>query len=188
VTFFRRREPLHDRLAREGGLTGRPVSPPDLLGRLSGAGIHGLQRLREWDAVVTVDAPPLQGDRATFVSLPDGTLLVEDGDERADLAPLAAAVEAELEPPYRAEAVRRQDTLWAVAARQIEVVALADDPGGDELTLTLREGERELIVDRARTFGSIPALEQLASARFESYVIRAARLDGDLWELDVSPL
>jgi hypothetical protein len=181
-----RREPLHERLARLGGLVVPPATPPDLLGRLSGAGVHGLQRLREWDAVVTVDAPPLRGDRAQFVALPDRSLLLEEGDD--DVAPLAEAVEAQLEPPYRAEAVRRHETLWAVAARGIEVVELAEDPGGDEFTLTVRHGERELLVDGARTFGSMPALERLAEARHDAYAVRAARLEGDLWEVEISPL
>jgi hypothetical protein len=186
VPIFRRGEPLHEKLARLGGLSVRPATPPDLLGRLSGAGVHGLQRLREWDTVVTVDAPPLRGDQAQFVALPDRTLLVEEGDD--DLAPLAEAVEAQLEPPYRAEAVRRHETLWAVAARAIEVVELPEDPGGDEITLTARGGERELLVDGARTFGSWPALERLAEGRYEAYAVRAARLDGDVWEVEVSPL
>jgi hypothetical protein len=186
VGLFRRRRPLHERLARDGGLNPGPSTPPDLLGRLSGAGIHGLQRLREWDAVVTVNAPPVRGDRAAFVVLPDRTVLVEEGD--GDLAPLAEAVEAQLEPPYRAEAVRRHEELWAVAARAIEIAELEDDPGGDEVVLTIKDGERELLVDGARTFGSISALERLAGSRFDSYALRAARLDGDLWEVEVSPL
>lgn len=184
--LFGRREPLHAKLARLGGLVPDPARPPDLLGHLSGAGIHGLHRLREWDAVVTVDVPPLEGDRAVFVGLPDGTLLVEEGE--GDLGPIAEAVEAELDRPYRAEAIRRHESLWAVAARAIDVVELADDPGGDELTLTVRGGERELLVDGARTFGSVRGLERLAEERFEAYALRAARLDGDLWEVDVSPL
>ena len=186
MPLFRRREPLHERLARDGGLVPDPALPPDLLARLSGAGIHGLQRLREWDAVVTVDAPPLRGDRAQFVALPDGTLLVEEGDD--DVAPLAEAVEGEIQPPYRAEAVRRHETLWAVAARALEVVELDEDPGGDEITVTMRNGAREVLVDGARTFGSMPALERIAAVRHESYAVRAERLDGALWEVEVSPL
>jgi hypothetical protein len=181
-----RRKPLHERLAEEGGLNAGPLSPPDLLGRLSGAGIHGLARMRRWDAVVTVDAPPLRGDRVQFVALADGTLLLEDGDD--EVAPLAEAVEAELQPPYRAEAVRRHDTLWAVAARGLEVVELGEDPGGDEVVATVREGGRDLLVDGARSFGSIPELERLAEGRFDSYAIRAQRLEGNLWEVEVSPL
>jgi hypothetical protein len=186
VGFFRRREPVHRKLARIGGLLTCASPPDDFLSRLSGAGIHGLHRPREWDAVLTVDAPPLGGDHAVFVALPDRTLLVEEGE--GDFAPLAEAVEAEVEPPYRAEAVRRHEELWAVAARTIEVVELAEDPGGDELTLTVRDGVRELLVDDTRTFGGLRALERLAEGRFESYALRAARLDGDLWEVEVSPL
>lgn len=169
-----------------GGLLTGASPPDDFLSRVSGAGIHGLHRLREWDAVLTVGAPDLGGDHAVFVALPDGTVLVEEGD--GDFEPLAGAVEAELEPPYRAEAVRRHEELWAVAARTIEVVEFAEDPGGDELTLTVRNGERELFVDDVRTFGGCRALERLVEGRFDSYAVRAARLDGDLWEVDVSPL
>jgi hypothetical protein len=186
VPLFRRREPLHRKLARVGGLLTGASQPDDLLSRLSGAGIHGLHRLREWDTVVTVDAPPLGGDHALFVALPDRTVLVEEGE--GDFAALAEAIEAELDPPYRAEAVRRHEELWAVAARAIEVVELTEDPGGDELTLTVRDGERDLLVDDTRTFGGVRALERLAEGRFESYVLRAARLDGQLWEVEVSPL
>ena len=184
MRFFRR-EPLHSKLARVGGLLSGAAPPDDFLSHVSGAGIHGLHRLREWDAVLTVDAPPLAGDRAVFVALPDRTLLVEDGD--GDMAALAEAVEAQLEPPYRAEAVRRHESLWAVAARSLEVVVLEEHPGGDELTLTVRGGEQELEVDGARTFGRVPELERLAAGAGD-YAVRAARLDGDLWEVDVSPL
>ena len=38
-------------------------------------------------------------------------LVVEEGPD--DVAPLAEALERELRPPYRAEAVRRGDGLWA---------------------------------------------------------------------------
>lgn len=169
-------------------MTGGPLSPPDLLGRLSGAGIHGLHRMREWDAVVTVDAPPLRGDRLVFVGMPDGSLLVEEGDEDEDAGALAEAVEAELAPPYRAEAVRRHETLWAVAARRVDVVELTDDPGGDAVVVTVRDGAHELLVDGARTFGSIAELERLGEGRFESYAIVAQRLDGDLWEVELHPL
>ena len=71
-------------------------------------GIHGLQRPRSWDATVTAEADGIDGDEATFVALPDGTLLVEQGPD-SSLEPLAAAVEQELRPPYRARAVRQGD-------------------------------------------------------------------------------
>jgi len=176
VTLFRRHEPLHVRLAREGGI---PLEEPKTRPAWDASGIHGLHRLREWDAVVTVEAPELQGNRATFVALPDGDLVVEDGPDA--ITPLATALERELRPPYRAEAVRRDDALWAVAGRQIEVVEL---PGlaGEELELTAHGGERTLLVDGERAFGGLPALERAG------HVVRARRIDGELWEVDAAPL
>src|SRR5262245_6809682 len=86
------------------------------------AGIHGLQRARRWDAVVTVEAPELEGEHALFVALSAGRFVVEDGPARVDA--LARAVDAELARPYRAEAVRRERGLWAVGANALEVVEL----------------------------------------------------------------
>src|SRR5438067_689471 len=80
-------------------------------------GVTGLYRPRAADAVVTVDAPDVEGDAVTFVSLPDGTLLVEDGGD-SPLDALAAAVEQQVTSPYRARAVRRGETLWAVEAKR----------------------------------------------------------------------
>lgn len=173
---FRRREPLHVRLARDGGI---PLGEPEARGPWDASGIHGLHRVREWDAVVTVAAPDVEGDRAAFVALPGGDLVLEEGPDH--LAPFAEALERELDPPYRAEAVRREDALWAVAGRRIEVVEL---PGvaGSELELATHEGERTLLVDGERAFGSVPALER------PDHVVRARRIDGDLWEVDEAPL
>jgi hypothetical protein len=176
VTFFRRREPLHVRLAREGGM---PLGEPQAKPVWDASGIHGLHRAREWDAVVTVEAPELKGNRASFVAVPDGDLVVEEGPD--DITVLATALESELRPPYRAEAVRRDDALWAVAGRRIEVVEL---PGtaGEELELTAHGEERTLLVDGERAFGGVPALER------PGHVVRARRIDGDLWEVDTAPL
>lgn len=187
MPFWRRGEPLHEKLAREGGLTPRDGGPLDPRPRLE-VGIHGIQRPRQWDAVVAVqtDGPP--GDRVEFVSLADGTLLVDDDLPDGSLAPLAEAVEAELQPPYRAEAVRRGDEVWAVAATRIEVIELDEDPGGDEIELAYQDGHRTLLVDGASVFGSIPRLEELGVGRYEAYVVRAERLDGPLWEVVVSAL
>jgi hypothetical protein len=168
VGLFRRSEPLHERLAREGGLT-----PPDPRPQWQETGIHGIARHREWDVTTTADAPDVRADAATFVVLPDRTLLVEDGPDDVSLDPLASAVEEALAPPYRARAVRQSDTLWAVQARQIEVVAIPNGPDGDAIELA----GGELRVDEERAFGSVPELEGLGD------VVRAERLDGDLWEV-----
>jgi len=172
LSLFKREEPLHERLAREGGLVERQPRAP-----WREVGIHGMQRLREWDVTVTADAPGIEGDTATFVALPDGSLLVEDGPDSV-LQALADAVEQELQPPYRARAARQRDDLWAVQARRIEVVHIRNGPEGDSLELT-REG---LLVDDVRAFGSVPELEGRGD------VVDAERLDGDLWEVRASSL
>lgn len=174
-----RREPLHRRLARQGGLEAPPV---DTTPRWGEVGIHGVARPREWDAVARVDAD-LPGKEARFVALPGGELVIEDGPD--DVAPLADAVERSLQPPYRAEAVRRGDGSWAVAARRIRVAEL---PGAEGETIRLERSEEEgrrLEVDGAPAFGTVPALEALLDG---DGVVTARRLDGPLWEVDVHRL
>src|SRR3954447_21110171 len=176
-----RRKPLHQRLAEEGGL----VEPPAralYTGVIGETGIHGVPRQREYDAVVTTDAPDVSGASARFVAVEDGTLLLEEGD--GDLTPLAEAIEREIKRPYRATAVRRSDTQWAVAGHRLRVIELPE-PGGDEVELAVRGEERTLLVDGNREFGTLPQLEALAD---RDSVIRAPRLDGNLWEVRVDPL
>jgi hypothetical protein len=182
---FPRREPLHARLAREGGLTPPPVDPGPHWGEV---GIHGVARLREWDAVVTADAPALKGAELRFVVLADRTVIVEEGADDDDPSPLADALDGALPPPYRVEARRRAGATWAAGARRIEVIELDEAIDGDELSLTVHDGHRELTVDGEPRFGSLRPLERWASARFESYSLAAVRLDDDLWEVSAAPL
>lgn len=175
---FWRREPLHERLAREGGLGPRPVDTGPHWGEV---GIHGVSRPREWDAVVTVEAD-LEGREARFVALPDGTLLVESGPD--DVSALAEAIERSLTPPYRAEAVRRTASAWAVAARRIKVVDLPDQDG-EEVELTTGPDGRRVLVDGEPQFGSAPALERLVEGGGH---VLATRLDGDLWDVQATRL
>jgi hypothetical protein len=177
VSFLRRREPHHVRLAREAGLDvgggeAEPAGPPWDTSR-----IHGIHRAREWDTVTTVATADLPGDRIAFVALPNGELVADEGGE--DLSVLAAALA--LEPPYRAEAGRRNETLWALAARTIEVVEL---PGvdGEEIELASHGGERTLRIDGERVFGSVPTLER------DGHVVRARRAAGEAWEVETDPL
>ena len=83
-------------------------------------------------------------------------------------------------------ATRRGD-VWAVGARKIRVERLADQIGGDTVELAVQDGERTVLVEGALAMGSFASLEALA-AGMPSYVIRADRLDGDLWEIAVLPL
>ena len=141
-------------------------------------GVHGVPRPRRWDSVVAVEAPGIEGNERDFVLLADGTLIGEEAD-----APLAEAVD--LDPPFRAQAVRRGADLWAVAANRITVVELEVDPGGDVLDVVARDGERTVLVDGARTFGSVPALEALLGG---DGAVHAERVDENVWEVSVAPL
>ncbi len=185
--FWRKRQPLHEQLAREGGLTPTDQSPldtPFYTGpRWGEVGIHGVHRQREWDAVTIAEAPELEGDEARFVVLVDGSILAETDD--LDLDQLADALEGSVETPYRAEAVRRGDGLWAVAARRVQVVEVPEDVDGDRATLTVRNGERTLELDGMTAFGSIPTLERLAG---DDVVVTAQRLDETLWEVELNRL
>jgi hypothetical protein len=183
--FWKREKPLHEQLADDGGMTlaqtgGRDVAPWDK------AGIHGVPRPRKWDAVVSAEAE-LPGDEVHFVALEDRSLIVDEDVPDDELAPLADAVELELSPPYRAEATRRGDLLWAVGATKIDVATIDEDVAGDTVELAVQDGERTLLVDGTLAFGSFPELEALAQG-MPSYVVRAERIDGNLWEVKAVPL
>lgn len=187
MPLFRRRESLHERLLREGGLDAGSEAPVDPRPAWLETGIHGLQRPRDWEVTVTVDAPDVAGDAVRFVTLPDGTVLVEDGPD-TELDPLASAVEQVLPPPYRARAARQSETLWAVQARRIEVLRIPDGPGGDEIELTHTADGTTFSVDDAQQFGSVPALEERGAREGAEYTVHAERLDGDLWEIRAAAL
>ena len=197
--FWRREETVNEKLAREGGLSiagedadrrprflePSPARPGGPLSEL--IAIHGSARPREWDAVASARVGGINGDAVHFVALPSGELVVDEDVPDEALALLAEAIEATLERPYRAEAVRRGADTWALGARGISVVELAVDLEGDELELAVHEGGRALIVAGRPSGHDLPELEALAGGH-ESFVVRAARIDGDLWEADVFPL
>jgi hypothetical protein len=182
VGLFRRKRPLHERLANEGGLDfesapdpspsrlagllhglgdGFLTAPPDMFGKptpLGEVGIHGVPRARRWDAVASARTDDLPGDEIGFAALPDGTLIVDSDVPDGSLAPLADAIEATLAPPYRAEGVRRGEGVWAVAANRIR---LREFPEAEDDIVELVEDDAILI---------------------------GRRLDGDLFEVEVTPL
>ena len=187
-----RRERLHERLAREGGLSEqapeRVPEPLDVGPPAPGVpGYHGVQRPRRWDAVVMVEAPELVGDEVAFVVLPDGSVIIDDDLPEPAIEPLAEELDNVVEAPYRVEAVRRHGQVWAAAARRIEVLEIPD-VDGEELMLTMQDGTKTLAIDGRPEFGTVPELERLASERYDSYVAEAKRLDGDLFEVRISPL
>jgi len=164
------------------------VAPLDPGRNWLAAGITGLARQREWDAVATVDAPGDAGDEVEVVVLSDRVLVVR-GRDGLDPGFVAAALEGALDPPYRALAVRRPE-LWAVGAVAIDAVRLDPDPAADELALTWDGETAALHADGVPTSTSAAAaLEELARARVHGpYAAHAYRLADDLWEVSILAL
>lgn len=196
MRLFGRGKPLHQRLAEQGGLPyadseparATAAQPPGWDGEPRGEpGVHGVPRSRRWDAVETAEAPGLESDEAHFIVLEDGTVVAERGEESEKLQPLVAALQTRLAAPFRAEAVRRGETQWAVAGARIATV---DAPGvrGDTAELVSSREGTVLHVDGRPVFGSAPALERVGETAGREYVVRAKRLHGDVWEVDASPL
>jgi hypothetical protein len=121
-----------------------------------------------------------------FVALPNGDLVVDEDEPDDTVRVLAEAVEERLDPPYRAEAVRRDGDVWAVAARSVQVTEL--ETPGDDIELVVSGGERTFSVDGERGFGSVPQLERIGERLGPAYVVRARRLEDRLWEVEASAL
>jgi hypothetical protein len=134
--------------------------------------------------VTTVAAPATEGQQVWFVALVDGRLVHEDGD--ADPSGLVDSVQ--LERPFRAQAVRRDGELWAVAARRIETIVLEEDPARDSVVLSWDGVGRTVRIDGEPTLVGVPELERLGASRHETYVVSATRLTGNVWDVSVAPL
>ena len=195
--LFRRGEPIHEKLAREGGLD-LPRGVNEAAGPLPAldpqhplwqvAGIHGIPRVREWDAVTSAVAPDLPGDETDFVALVDGTIFTDDDLPDDALPPLADALDGLVEAPYHALGLRQEGSLWSVAAMRVTVLEVPEVIDGDMVELAVNEGERTIRVDEAESRTPIPSLEAFAAQQFGSFVLRASRLDDTLWEVTVLPL
>jgi hypothetical protein len=198
--FFRREKPIHEQLAAEAGLDiegldddlalaagaerlqTRVPMPSDLLA------MHGIPREREWDAVASAQAPDLPGEELEYVALADGTLVVDEDIPDGALAPLADALEGQIEAPYHGYAFWKEDDVWTVAAKRVQVVEVPEDVPGDEIALAVNDGSRSLAVDGEESRAEIPSLETFAAQQFGSFVLHASRLDDTLWEVTVLPL
>ena len=149
------------------------------------AGITGIARGREWDAVVLAEAPGSPGEEVEFVALEDGRLLVEGGE--MDATPFAAALASAIEPPYRAVAVRRPER-WVVGARSIRVHEASGELQGDEFEIVRTAEGTSTRVDGMPSDAHLPELEQLGAVRAKTFVVRGHRLVGRLLEVEVEPL
>ena len=189
MPFWRRRKPLHEELAEGTGLlewrSTYETGPKLFEGTLDV--LHG-GRQREWDAVATAEAPELDATSLELTVLPDGTLLVDEEIPEGAAAPLAAAIEQSLPPPYQARAVRGEGGLWRVAANRIDVIEVLEEIDGDTVDLVAQGEERMLLVDERPTWADVRTLEAFARERHQDFVLHAERLDGELWAVRVNAL
>lgn len=118
--------------------------------------------------------------------LADRTLVVEEGEPGARAAALLATLR--LRPPYRARLLRREGDVWAVAARRIAVVALAEDPGGDAVEVEWDGAERAVRVDGVPRLVSLPELGHVRGGRVAPYAASLHRLHGTVWEVELAEL
>jgi hypothetical protein len=149
-------------------------------------GFSEAPRGRTWDALTSAHAPDLPGDTVAFVTLDDGTLVVDEDVPDGSLTPLADAIETIIPTPYRAAAVRNDDDVWSVVAEKVSIVGL---PGleGDVVDLTIVGGNRDLSADGEPTTQPVAPLDALAGEHGD-VSIHAERVDGDLFAVDVFPL
>jgi len=169
------------------------------------AGVTGIPRLRDWDAVVVVELPELVRSQAGEVEVvvpESGEVVLRAGEpvpyrvgER-----IAAALDQELDRPYEALAVRQDELRWSAGARMLRGGTTLEFPAGlpaASLELALApDGAVDLradgdIVDP----GLSPLFEEAAAelerhgrARFQFFVARADKVAEGSWQLTVDPL
>jgi hypothetical protein len=128
------------------------------------------------------------GESFSFVTLDDGTLIIEDQAGEEPLDGVAAVIEKRIDAPYRARGFRIDAQRWVVVADPVDLVDLGT-LAGDDVTVVAASGERRLVVDDA----AVP-IEQLPAALVEELddsepcVISASHVDDQWWELTVEEL
>ena len=142
-------------------------------------GVMGVGPGKTYDAVVAAHAPDLTGDAVTFVALDDGTLVVNEDIPDGSLAPVADALEQMVSPPYRGAAGRTDGDTWTAVAESVDIIEI-HGVEGDEVDLTVVDGERTLSVDGEPATRQVPTLDALA-AEHDSVALHAERVDGDLF-------
>jgi hypothetical protein len=179
-----------------------PDDPADPLAlRWVEAGVSGIPRRRDWDAVGIVAVPELEGvplEELRFVKLADGTIVSGEAPVPASVVELLAdRATGAVPPPFEALAARRTRLEWSIAVREVRLAEISLPPlEASELVLALGPGgEPELLVDGVTPERTTPeleaakaALEQAGRARHEEFVVRARRVSGERWALSVDPL
>ena len=158
------------------------AAPPGFDGEsgLGIVGVTGVARPRgEWDVAASASAPGLPGNELTFVTLADGTVIVDDDIPDGAATPLAEAIEQFLEPPYRAAALRKDGDVWAAAAARVTLLELPSVEG--ERLDASRVGDG--VTFSVDGVASLPPLEvrQVLEGIEGDAAVTAERVDGSTW-------
>ena len=163
------------------------------------SGVSGLARIREWDATAIVELPELEADMRTELELTVRAEAVEGGADvpAAAVSRLLGELERSVRRPYAVRAVRQGPLEWLAAARGLKSEAVVLRCPGASLQLAVPpEGDRSVLVDDepvSEPFGeplaaAVAELERRGTKRFESFVARADKVEGERWEVTIDPL
>ena len=176
------------RRARLGGVSGLSRLPHEPGPHWGEVGIHGLHRAREWDAVAARRGARAAGSRMRFVVLRTARCVVEAGDGAPASPSSCARVERAPPLPGARQCAATRST-WAVGVRGILVVELPASVRRRRARARLGRPSSAACASAATpTLASVAELEALASARYDTWVVRAQRLRDTLWEVEVGPL
>ena len=172
--------------AQAGGFL---ATPPGLDGSrgLGISGITGIARPARWLAVVAATAPEILGSEVYFVTLADGSIVVDEDVPDGALSPLAEAVERSIPPPYQAEAARQDGDVWCVGANPVAIATLPATFEGDAIEQSSYEGQQTCSVDGA-PHDIVPELAEIGRLRAADYALSAERLDETTWVVYSEPL
>src|SRR3954453_21033048 len=90
----------------------------------------------------------VEGEAFAFVTLGDGSLIIEDQQGEEPLEHVATVVERRVERPYRARGSRVDASRWVVVAEPLDLYDFGAF-AGEDVTLVAVGGERRLLVDDA---------------------------------------
>ena len=178
------------------------ITDPRVVPRWVEAGVSGVPRAREWDAVEVLDVPELAGlpiSEVSFRVLEDGTVVPGEGDAPgAAVERLVSAASEIATIPLEARASRRGRSEWSLAVRELRLERIELPPGLEvqEIAVAIApDGGRTYLVDGEETDAPAPELrealellEQQGLRRFVAFVARAEQVAPGRWELTIDPL
>jgi hypothetical protein len=130
----------------------------------------------------------MTGESFAFVTLDDGTLIIEDQAGEEPLESVAAIIERRTDAPYRARGFRIDTQRWVVIADPVDLLDLGSLQG-DAVTVVAAGGVRRFLVDDSvRPSSELPdaLLDELGNT--EPCVVSASHVDDQWWELTIEEL